>query len=117
MSCAGGGNEGAPLMLIAPPDCDILIHVDRRMSHLCLLGGFLVEALGVAVIAVGLWEKSEALVGYGGTALCTTGLVPFKVYYDRVTRITLVEQVKDALIRGVTLSDATTSFLQKALAG
>lgn len=103
-------------MQLSAGDCDILIRVNRRMANYCLAGGLALIVAAAAAIVVALWLHSDALLGFGAAVAGGAGLVPFKTYYDRVSSITLLEQVRDSLSGGGSLSEAMTIYLQKALA-
>ncbi len=103
-------------MQLSAGDCDILIRVNRRMAHYCLAGGSVLVLAGAATIVVALWLHSDELLKYGGGVAAGVGLVPFKTYYDRVSSITLLEQVRELLRSGGSLSETMTTYLQKALA-
>lgn len=103
-------------MRLSVADCDILITVNRRMAALCLAGGVALLGCAAAAMAAALVLNSGELLKFGCAVAGSTALVPFKTWYDRVTSITLLRQVKDLLSRGGTLSTTMQNYLQNALA-
>jgi hypothetical protein len=100
-------------MTVFASDFQVAIPHFQRSAWYCLAAGILVILGGAGFIFYGKSLGLPELGQFGGGALSSVGLVPFRTFYTSVQKARLLASVKRAQDGGLPLSPAIEATVQR----